>query len=122
MKDEHQNIVDRLTGLLNDDNIQVAIQEQGCVLTYGPVSGLVKPDNPSRCLVIFQSPDSDWIYKTGLPVSWKPDRLPLMEPFITEWTGYPVIDGNKAIRILMLTVNRHWTDLVAILETATRPV
>ena len=41
MTDKHQNIVDRLTSLLNDVDIQVEIQEQECVLTYQAVSALV---------------------------------------------------------------------------------
>ena len=87
MADEYQNILDRLTDLLDDDNIQVAIQEQDCVLTCGPVSALLKPDDRNRCLVIFQCPD--WIYPTDLPVSWKPDRLPKMSEFLLDWTGQP---------------------------------
>lgn len=119
MTDKHKDIESRLYVLLNDarkyhwsNRIGVDIKPSGdCVLTTGKWSALLKPDDPARCVAIFKD---DSLEDVGLPISWIPDRLPLLRQFLRDWFGSGIPDSvYLSIRFLVLVINKNWSDLVA---------
>ena len=131
MTDKYQAEQSMLADLLDDTDIKVSVQELKCVLTIGEVSVVVEPVVPVKpaltpvklvakpadsiwCLAVFHCPG--WIYKTGLPISWKRHQLPEIYKFMDDWTAGDMDNyGSEynATRNLMLIVNKYWNILMA---------